>query len=284
MIPLRDIIAWQAQAPWPRQEQVEQDYLLTQAMGLIFSDRFLSAQVAMRGGTVLHKVHLAPAARYSEDIDLVQIGDRPPAHIARALIRVLSPLLGPPRQNAVEFVTLTIRNMVQKSKIIRQEYEFQPTSAPGQVARIKIEVNTNERKPVYNVVELPYSPAGSGLPANLILKSYDINEMLGTKMRALLQRRSGRDLFDLWWSWDLSQKGLARQAVDPEKAVAAFMTYMANEGTVVTRRDYESELDRKMAVEAFRRDMDAMLRPGIPEYDINVANKVVRAEFLSRLP
>lgn len=130
MIPLRDIIAWQAQAPWPRQEQVEQDYLLTQAMGLIFSDRFLSAQVAMRGGTVLHKVHLAPAARYSEDIDLVQIGDRPPAHIARALIRVLSPLLGPPRQNAVEFVTLTIRNMVQKSKIIRQEYEFQPTSAP----------------------------------------------------------------------------------------------------------------------------------------------------------
>jgi len=27
----------------------------------------------MRGGTVLHKAHLAPAARYSEDIDLVLV-------------------------------------------------------------------------------------------------------------------------------------------------------------------------------------------------------------------
>ena len=70
MTPLtrQDILAHQEQVPWPVLHQVEQDLLLCRAMVSIFEDRFLSEQVAMRGGTVLHKVHLAPASRYSEDI------------------------------------------------------------------------------------------------------------------------------------------------------------------------------------------------------------------------
>ena len=56
--------------------KVEQDYLLCRALEAIFEDRFLASQVAMRGGTVLHKGRLAPATRYSEDIDLVLVGER----------------------------------------------------------------------------------------------------------------------------------------------------------------------------------------------------------------
>ena len=73
---------------------VEQDFLLSQAVAAIFEDKFLQGQVAMRGGTVLHKGHLAPASRYSEDIDLVLTGDRKPDHIKKALARVLHPILG----------------------------------------------------------------------------------------------------------------------------------------------------------------------------------------------
>ena len=79
MIPLAEITAWRHHAPWSDDMQVEQDLLLSRAMAAIFSDNFLSDQVAMRGGTVLHKVHLAPAVRYSEDIDLVLVGGRPKA-------------------------------------------------------------------------------------------------------------------------------------------------------------------------------------------------------------
>ena len=57
--------------------QIEQDLLLTRATVGISSDPLLKDQVAMRGGTALHKVHLAPARRYSEDIDLVLVGARP---------------------------------------------------------------------------------------------------------------------------------------------------------------------------------------------------------------
>lgn len=36
---------------------------------------------------MLHKAHLAPASRYSEDIDLVLVGDRPAGHIKKALLQ-----------------------------------------------------------------------------------------------------------------------------------------------------------------------------------------------------
>ena len=57
----QDVLAHQNIVPWPEPYQVEQDLLLTLAMQAIFTDSFLHGQVAMRGGTVLHKVHLAPA-------------------------------------------------------------------------------------------------------------------------------------------------------------------------------------------------------------------------------
>ena len=73
MIPItrQDILAHQAVVPWAAQYQVEQDLLLCRSMAALFDDDFLGGQIAMRGGTLLHKAHLAPASRYSEDIDLV---------------------------------------------------------------------------------------------------------------------------------------------------------------------------------------------------------------------
>jgi predicted nucleotidyltransferase component of viral defense system len=95
----RDVIAHQSVVPWPSQIQVEQDLLLCRAMVALFDDAFLQSQIAMRGGTLLHKVHLAPPSRYSEDIDLVVVGDRPEGHIRKALNRVLSGVLGTPKQS-----------------------------------------------------------------------------------------------------------------------------------------------------------------------------------------
>jgi hypothetical protein len=69
----------------------------------------------MRGGTVLHKVHLAPAARYSEDIDLVAVGDRPEGHIRKALLRVLRPVLGRERSSVWDSVQLAVRNAAKPS-------------------------------------------------------------------------------------------------------------------------------------------------------------------------
>ncbi len=59
-----DVIAHQKIVPWPSRRQIEQDLLLCRTMASLFGDAFLKSQIAMRGGTLLHKAHLAPAARY----------------------------------------------------------------------------------------------------------------------------------------------------------------------------------------------------------------------------
>jgi len=72
MIPRDYITEWRDQAPWVDDAQVEQDLVICRALIDIFSHETLRHALAFRGGTALFKLHL-PAARYSEDIDLVQV-------------------------------------------------------------------------------------------------------------------------------------------------------------------------------------------------------------------
>ena len=72
MFPKVDIVRWREVAPWADDDNVEQDLVITLALFDIFRDPLLKDALAFRGGTALHKLHLAPAVRYSEDIDLVQ--------------------------------------------------------------------------------------------------------------------------------------------------------------------------------------------------------------------
>ena len=84
----QDVLQHQANVPWPMLHQVEQDLLLSRAMVALFSDAFLKEQIAMRGGTVLHKVHLAPPSRYSEDMEpLLRTGLIYDPQAAGALVR-----------------------------------------------------------------------------------------------------------------------------------------------------------------------------------------------------
>jgi len=46
---------------------------VSRALVEIFSHTLLTEALAFRGGIALYKLHLKPPARYSEDIDLVQI-------------------------------------------------------------------------------------------------------------------------------------------------------------------------------------------------------------------
>jgi predicted nucleotidyltransferase component of viral defense system len=169
-------------------------------MRAIFEDRFLSGQVAMRGGTVLHKVHLAPAARYSEDIDLVAVGDRPEGHIRKALLRVLRPVLGRERSSVWDSVQLAVRNAAKPSRILRCIYKLPSVAEPGRELTIEVEANVTERTPHFPVQRLPFPIQFRGANLGTEIVSYNINEMLATKMRALFQRNKGRDLFDLYWA------------------------------------------------------------------------------------
>ena|SRR5437016_1008715 len=138
---LQDVLAHQVSVPWPELYQVEQDLLLSLSMHAIFEDAFLSTQVAMRGGTVLHKVHLAPAARYSEDIDLVAVGERPEGHIGKALLRGLRPVLGKEKSTAWATLRLAVCNAARPSRILRCVYKVPSVTAPERELTVEVETN-----------------------------------------------------------------------------------------------------------------------------------------------
>ena len=94
MIPRDYITQWRVQAPWNEDFRVEQDLVISRALVEIFSDPVVAGALAFRGGTALYKLHLAQPARYSEDIDLVQVEPRPAGPMIDALRNVLDPWLG----------------------------------------------------------------------------------------------------------------------------------------------------------------------------------------------
>src|SRR6266498_6130790 len=234
MTPLtrRDVLAHQAQVPWPTHRQIEQDLLLSRSMAALFDDKLLHGQIAMRGGTLLHKVHLAPPCRYSEDIDLVVFGDRPEEHIRKALRRVLADVLGDPRTSAWEAVRLAIRNAVKPSRVLRMTYSVPSVSEPGSTLDIVVEANATERKPHRPIAQIPFEFPFRDATTRTVVNGYHIHEMLGTKLRALFQRRRGRDLFDLYWALTL-----AKPPIEPAAIIESFQHYLRQEGSTAGRAE-----------------------------------------------
>lgn len=70
MIPEYFIQEWYETAPWQDSAMVEQDLIICRALVSIFSDEFLASQLAFRGGTALHKLHLQPQPLATDESDV----------------------------------------------------------------------------------------------------------------------------------------------------------------------------------------------------------------------
>lgn len=272
---IRDIEDHRSAVPWKAPIQVEQDLLLSLSMIAIFNDGFVRDHVAMRGGTVLHKVHLAPPARYSEDIDLVAITNRNENEIEAGLKRVLRPVLGNRARPLWTEAKLAIRNRFRPSRILRIEYDVPSIVETQKKMTLKIEVNVTERDPFLAPVALGFSFPFRGKTESTELRSFDINEMLGTKMRALFQREHGRDLFDLYHAKD-------GPGVDLDRTISAFMHYMGAEGKEVRRAEFLAALEDRLKNPAFGRDMDDLLRDGLT-YDLRAAGDWAKGSLIGRM-
>ncbi|MDX3928928.1 MAG: nucleotidyl transferase AbiEii/AbiGii toxin family protein [Shinella sp.] len=283
MISQSHLTAWQAYAPWPKRSQLEQDLRLARGVTAIFADPLLREHLAMRGGTVLHKAHLAPAARYSEDIDLVLVGKTDADTLDRHLRRVLAPELGRPADSLIADAWLAVRNVLRPSKILRTVYKFVPLGLSREEI-IKVEINLNESASLYPLVDVEVDTLDDeGEAMRATVRSYDINEMLGTKTRALMQREQGRDLFDLAHAWQLNIAGSTPYAVDGARAMEAFAWYLEKEGTKFSAEEANAHLDARLRNRAFRHDMDTLLRPDMPSFEVDKAAEIVREAYFKHL-
>ncbi len=261
MIPRRYIEEWKEFAPWPENSQVEQDLVIERALVEIFSDSFLNENLAFRGGTALHKLFLKPQARYSEDIDLVQIKTGPIKPILVRLRECLA-FLGTKRN-----ITTSIHNNTV-------EYRFETEIQPIIRMRLKIEINCREHFTVLGLQQMPFKVQNSWFSGECFINTYYIEELLGTKLRALYQRRKGRDLFDL----DLA---LTKLNIDISKLIQCYKEYINfSDGASPSSKMFVINMEEKMKDDEFRNDIFTILRPEV-EYDNDLAYNRISEEIIS---
>jgi len=262
MIPEYAIKEWNKTVPWHRNEQIEQDLIICRALVALFNDEFLSSHLAFRGGTALHKLYLQPQSRYSEDIDLVQINAEPISESIDRIRDVLS-FLGEPK----------IKQKVHNNTLIFRFYSEIPPVVP---IRLKVEINTREHFKVLELTKYNFNVINQWFSGSCSATTYPLEELLGTKLRALYQRKKGRDLFDLY-------KALSTQNLNIDNIIRCYREYI---GFVVnnqpTQREFLQNMELKMQDKEFLEDTNLLLRPE-DKYNPLEAWKLVRNQLIEKL-
>ncbi len=263
MIPQRYIEQWKTQAPWPSDAQVEQDLIIARALVELFSDDLIRESLAFRGGTALHKLYIIPQVRYSEDIDLVQIKSEQINPVLKRIRERLS-FLGTKR---------IVKQHIHNNTIV---YRFETEIQPVVNMRLKIEINTREHFNVLGLKQIPFKIDNTWFSGECNLTCYELEELLGTKLRALYQRSKGRDLFDLYWA-------LTHHVVDSDKVIQCYKTYMEySAGKSPTQKQFLANMEEKITDKEFTGDIHVVLKPEV-EYNHEIAWDLVKRELLSKL-
>lgn len=261
MIPEYLIREWHEQAPWTEPYMVEQDLIISKALVNIFSDEFLASQLAFRGGTALHKLYLRPQVRYSEDIDLVQIHPGPIKDILFRLGEVLD----------------WMPNRVTKPKRYNNTILFRMESEvpPVQPIRLKIEINCMEHFNVLGLEKVPFEVDSAWFNGGCELVTYSLDELVGTKLRALYQRKKGRDLFDI-------QVALQSGRLNANRVLQCYEKYMEFVvGKAPTYKQYVQNMEQKISDPEFLSDTDLLLREGSTPFDPQLAWDLVKQTFVN---
>ena len=259
MIPRAAITEWGATRPWPSRDQIEQDLLLARTIIAIYEHPMLKEELAFGGGTCLHHVHLSSPLRYSEDLDFVRTTRTPIGPVLDAL------------RDVAEDVGLTVAQMAVG---MHPKIKFRaPATSGGADLRIKVEINTHETSPARPLIQLPFAVSSNWFSGACSLQTFTAAELVSTKLRALYQRRKGRDVFDLWLALD--QLGL-----DPDEILACFGPYRPLGYTSALA---VVNLRGKLKNPAFVDDLGLLVSNTPANYDIALAAARIEMELLSKV-
>lgn len=269
MIPAQNIVAWGNVVPWADQRQVEQDLIISRALVEIFSDDMLCDALRFRGGTALNKLHFPAPLRYSEDIDLVRTSAGPIGPILDQLRVVLEPWLG--------------RAQFDQSPVAPKfRFRAEAEDGSGVPIRLKIEINTRETEAFDAPTALSFKVENPWFSGEAAIPTFSREEMLATKLRALLQRDKGRDLYDLAHALEVFG------TLEVERVVEMFGRYLDLSGQAISRAQAQERMFAKLADPRFLLDM----RPLLPAAQVEAwtqesAEEAFRSVFtilVDRLP
>lgn len=225
MISAAYIKEWRQSAPWQKNDQVEQDLIISRSLIEIFNHSVLAENLAFRGGTALYKLHVQPV-RYSSE----------------------------------GRITLTYRM----------------TAESGSPLKLKVEINSREHFSILGLEKRTLDIQSRWFSGSAAILTYQFDELLGTKMRALYQRKKGRDLFDLW-------NALNTTGAESRRVIDCFLRYMKHEGHKVSRAEFEQNLIGKLDDPTFVADVGPLLIADTA-FDFETAARDVINKMLPFMP
>lgn len=262
MIDHQSLLIWRKYVPWVSPAQVEQDLIISRALVDIYNNPYLKNELAFRGGTALQKCFFKLPTRYSEDLDFVQINKGVIGPISNALHDTLNPWLGQPK----------VKRWAERLTFI---YRFTSTEQKIPM-RLKIEINTKENKNFLSFKEKLFTVESDWYSGEANIKTYQIDEIMGSKLRALFQRKKGRDLFDM-------ARAIESKFINTESLLQCFNFYSNNDGKQISRSEFEKNLISKRDSESFRQDIIPLL-PVNTNYDFDRDFELVMDQIITKLP
>ena len=209
------------------------------------------------------RILITSCDKYSEDIDLVQINADPINPILKRIREKLT-FLGTKR---------TVKQHIHNNTIV---YRFDTETLPVINMRLKIEINTREHFNVLGLKILPYTVQNMWFSGSCNLTGYELEELLGTKLRALYQRRKGRDLFDLYWA-------MTHSNVNTDKVIKCYKSYMEfSVEKPPTQKQFLLNMEEKILDKEFTDDIYAILRNDV-EYDSLSAYDLIKKALIEKI-
>ena len=260
MIPAQNIVAWGNVVPWADQRQVEQDLIIGRALVEIFSDGMMRDALRIRGGTALSKLHFPAPLRYSEDIDLVRTSAGPIGPILDRLRDILEPWLGRARFD-------------QSPVAPKFRFRVVAEDSSGVPIRLKIEINTREIQAFDVPASLPLKIENPWFSGEAAISTFSREEMLATKLRALLQRDKGRDLYDLAYALEVFE------GLNVERIIKMLGRYLDLSGQAISRAQAQERMFAKLANPRLLLDM----RPLLPAAQAEALTEETTADSFRRV-
>ena len=141
--------------------------------------------------------------------------------------------------------------------------------------KIKIEINTREHcyyDPLNSKLLESYS---QWFQNTMDITTFTTEELLATKLRALYQRKKGRDLFDLWVARELNPN-------TKRVFVEIFKKYLNREDKHITQGIFEKNIHEKVNSNQLAYDLRPLISPSLG-YDVHKAYDYVLENYIQKL-
>lgn len=181
-----------------RDTQIEKDYVISWVTYGIANNQFLKENLIFKGGTVLKKIYF-PEYRFSEDLDFTFSGR---GFDIEAIKDAINELIEWVYEESRIFLSVQNETQYETGNFNFYLAYTGPLGGAGANKDIKVDISQNEL--IYNAPEeKQIVNTYSDIEEKYSIFCYSLGEVIAEKMRSIMQRTTPRDIYDLWYLFEV---------------------------------------------------------------------------------